>query len=424
MVGPQTDDPQISTMTADRIATIDVVRGVAVMGILLMNIVAFGLPMDAYLNPTTFGNEGPADLIAWAVNYVLADGKFRALFTMLFGASTVLIADRADASEHGPGAVATHYRRMGWLFVIGMAHAWGIWFGDILVQYSIAGMLGFLLWRAPRRALWTTVVAMLALQSAANIGRYADLAILQSAANAPNASADAIAKWQGRVAEERGDPAATKREIAGYRGNVASIFETRARATTFFQTVVVPLSMPEVLGFLALGILFFRNGFLTGAWRTRGYAMTIALGYGIGIPVMAMLASHISANAFDPAAMAFGDAIGLLPRPFVALAHAAGIILLVKSGPSGALLARIEAAGRMALSNYLGTSIIATTLFYGYGFSLFATFSRAELYGIVLAIWLLILLWSKPWLARFHYGPAEWLWRSLAKWEWQAFRKR
>jgi uncharacterized protein len=410
-------------VTAARITTIDAVRGVAVMGILLMNIVAFGLPMDAYLNPTAFGNKGPADLIVWAINFTLADGKFRALFTMLFGASMVLIADRADASEDGPGAAATHYRRMGWLFVIGMVHAWLIWFGDILVQYAIAGILGFLLWRAPQRALWTTVAAMLALQSAVNIGRYADLEGARSAAVAPNASANAIAKWQDRMAEERADPRTMQREIDGYRGGFTSVAETRAEATTFFQTLVVPITMPEVLGFLALGILFFRNGFLTGEWSRRRYLTVIALGYGIGVPVMMTLAQRILYSGFDPATIAGADVISLLPRAFVALAHAAVVILIIQSGWLAALMTRIEAAGRMALSNYLGTSLVATTLFYGYGFGFFASVSRAELYGIVVLIWLLILLWSKPWLDRFHYGPAEWLWRSLAKWEVQPFRK-
>jgi uncharacterized protein len=412
----------VSTAT-DRITTIDAVRGVAVMGILLMNIVAFGLPMDAYLNPTAFGNKGPADLAVWAANYVLADGKFRALFTMLFGASMVLIADRADASETGPGAAATHYRRMGWLFVIGMIHAWLIWFGDILVQYSIAGMLGFLLWRAPRRALWATVAAMLALQSAANIGRYADLEHARSAAMAPNASATAVAKWHDRLTEERADPRTMQAEIDGYRGGLAAVAGTRARATTFFQTIVVPVTMPEVLGFLALGILFFRNGFLTGEWSRRRYLAVIAFGYGVGVPVMMTLARQNLYSGFDPATVAGTDVISLLPRPFVALAHAAVVILIVQAGWLAGLMARIEAAGRMALSNYLGTSLIATTLFYGYGFGLFAGLSRAELYGVVVLIWFVILLGSKPWLVHFNYGPAEWLWRSLVKWERQPFRK-
>jgi uncharacterized protein len=177
-----------------------------------------------------------------------------------------------------------------------------------------------------------------------------------------------------------------------------------------------------VLGFLALGILFFRNGFLSGDWSRRRYLTVIALGYGIGVPVMTILAHQILYSGFDPAIMALGDAISLLPRPFVALAHAAVVILLIKSGWFTALMTRIEAAGRMALSNYLGTSLVATTLFYGTGFGLFASPSRAQLYAVVLLIWLLILLWSKPWLDRFHYGPAEWLWRSLTKWEWQVFR--
>lgn len=391
------------------------------MGILLMNIVAFGLPMDAYLNPVAFGDESSADKSVWAVNYVVSEGKFRALFTMLFGASMVLIADRAEAN--GANAATTHCRRMAWLFVIGMVHAWLIWFGDILVQYAIAGMVGFLLWRAPRRALWATVAAMLVLQGAANIGRYADLANVQSTATAPGASPDAVAKWADRLAEESPDPRAMQREIDGYRGEFASVMATRARTTAFFQAVVIPVTMPETLAFLALGILFFRNGFMTGTWARKHYLRVIALGYGIGVPILMLLARDIRASGFDPVTMALGDAVGLLPLPFVAMAHAAMFILIVQSGWLKSLMTRIEAAGRMALSNYLGTSLAATTLFYGYGFGLFATLSRAQLYGVLAIIWVAILLWSKPWLVRFHYGPAEWLWRSLAKWQLQPFYK-
>lgn len=410
-------------MTGDRIRTLDAVRGVAVMGILLMNIVALGMPSYAYINPTYYGLNGPADWVAWTINYVISEGKFRALFTMLFGASMVVIAERAEANPDGPGPAMTHYRRMIWLFVIGMIHAWCFWFGDILVQYAIGGTLGFLFWRWQPRALWLFFAAMMALQSASGMGHYADLAPTRAAAMAPDATPKAIAAWEARKSSEQPDKGEIAKEIAGYRGDIKSAFETRAKTTIFFQTFLVPVTMPEIFAFMAFGILLFRNRFLTGGWANRSYAIVIGTGYLVAMPLTVVLANILRTANFDPAVQALCDTGSLLFRPFIAAAHAALIILIVRSGRAMAVAAQLEAVGRMALSNYLGTTLVATTFFYGYGFGWFGYLGRAQLYFVVVAIWIMMLLWSKPWLARFNYGPVEWLWRSLARWQWQPMRR-
>jgi uncharacterized protein len=410
-------------LTGDRIRTLDAVRGMAVMGILLMNIVALGMPSYAYINPTYYGLNGPADWAAWAINYVFSEGKFRALFTMLFGASMVVIAERADANPDGPGPAMTHYRRMFWLFVIGMIHAWCFWYGDILVQYAIGGTLGFLFWRWQPRALWLFIAAMFALQAASYVGHYAELAPVRAAALAPDATPKSIAAWEARKAKEQPSKAEAVAELKGYRGDVKSAFETRAKSTIFFQTFLTPVTMPEIFGFMALGILLLRNGFLTGSWSRKSYVIAVGVGYVVAAPLMAVLAHVLRGSNFDPAIQALCDGGSLLLRPAIAVAHAAVIILVIRAGRAARLTARIEAVGRMALSNYLGTTLIATTLFYGYGFGWFGYLGRAQLYIVVAAIWAVMLLWSKPWLARFHYGPVEWLWRSLARWEPQTLRR-
>jgi uncharacterized protein len=129
------------------------------------------------------------------------------------------------------------------------------------------------------------------------------------------------------------------------------------------------------------------------------------------------------AHRFDPAFLPLADALSLMLRPWLALGYASALILLAGSERAQALVARLAAAGRMAFSNYLGTSLVMTTIFYGYGLGLFGTFSRAQLYPLVLGQWLLILGWSRPWLARFRYGPFEWLWRSLARGRLQPMRR-
>lgn len=398
----------------ERYQTLDAVRGFAVMGILLMNIVSMGLPAYAYIDPNYWGAEGPLDRAVWAVNYVLTDGKMRALFTMLFGASLVLIAERAAAAGARPASV--HYRRLFWLFVFGMIHAWCFWYGDILVQYAVAGAVMFLVWRWRTRALLVLAAVMLVLQLGLNLGHHQDLRTVRAAATAPGASAEAKKAWSDRLAKEVPPRTVAEREIRLYRdGGVVEAFQARKPMTIFFQTLLLPLSMPEVLGFMALGMALFRTGFLTGAWSRRAYWLTAAAGYGIAVPLMIPIARSVAAADWDPVLLPLTDSAGLVLRPFIALAHAAAVILLVQSGAARWLAVRLAAAGRMAFSNYLGTTLVATTLFYGYGLGLFGTLSRAELYIVVFGIWALILTWSKPWLDRFAHGPLEWVWRRLAR---------
>jgi uncharacterized protein len=178
----------------------------------------------------------------------------------------------------------------------------------------------------------------------------------------------------------------------------------------------------ETVGLMLLGMAGLRSGFLTGQWSKARYMRVMLIGFGIGIPAYAAFGSLIWLNDFQvPALVAFGMAAPTLFRPPMIAATAAAVILL--SRRNGWLSARVGAAGRAAFTNYLGTSILMCLLFYGYGAGLFGRLSRAELWLVVLPMWALMLLWSKPWLDRFRYGPFEWLWRSLARGDLQPMRK-
>src|SRR5581483_10620883 len=170
----------------ERYLSIDAVRGFAVLGILLMNIVGMGLPAFAYVDPTYAGGATGADFWTWAVNNVLTDGKMRALFTMLFGASTVLIADRAEHDRLGP--IQTHYSRMLWLFVFGMLHAYFLWWGDILVTYALAGLVIFPFRKLAPPLLVGIGVLVLSGLLALNLYQAAQLGAMQTAAAQPGAS--------------------------------------------------------------------------------------------------------------------------------------------------------------------------------------------------------------------------------------------
>ena len=403
-----------------RIETIDAVRGFAVCGILVMNIVAMGLPAYAYIDPFYYGGAKGADLAAWATAYVLADGKMRALFTMLFGASMALIADRAEGRT--PGPAATHYPRMAWLLVFGMLHAWGLWYGDILVVYALAGALAFVAWQWPSSLLLYTAAGLLALLVAIDLVRWHDLAALQAVAEAPGAPAVAREAWQA-VLDFATPSAATSTEIALYRGSLADAFAARAPMTGLYQTTLLPTSLLEALCFMLFGLALHRGGFFSGTWPRWTYQALVALGYLVALPLQLPIVRMLIETRFDPPILPLASALSLLLRPWVALAHASLVILFMTSGRGRWFAVRLAAAGRMALTNYVGSTLIATTLFYGYGFGLFGALSRAELYGIVVAIWAAILLGSKPWLDRFAYGPFEWLWRSLARRAPQPFRR-
>lgn len=410
-------------MTNDqRHTSIDAVRGFAVLGILLMNIVGMGLPTFAYISPTYWGGHEGANLWAWAINYVVADGKMRGLFTMLFGASLMLITDRAEGQKPGPAAV--HYRRVGWLFVFGLLHAYLLFFGDILVLYAMAGAVVFLVRKWPPPLLIALGAIILSAQIAYGLYETAHLAQLHAAAIAPDASAAAKKTWEAASFMVSPPLELGEAQIKGYQGGFMDAVGARMPMAIMLQTVFIIESGPEAIAQMMIGIALYRLGFFTLGWKGRSYGLMILLGYGIGIPATAWMAWVVAQSGFEPLIRQAFSYWSWIPRPFIALAHASALMLLVRSGALNWLVSRLAAAGRMALSNYLGTSIITTLVFCGFGLGLYGELERYQLYGVVAGVWLLILLWSKPWMSAFHYGPFEWVWRSLVRWKPQPFVKR
>src|SRR5665213_1132201 len=289
----------ISETEAERYISIDAVRGFAVLGILLMNIVGMGLPAFAYIDPTYAGMHGPADLWTWAVNNVLTDGKMRALFTMLFGASAVLIAERAEGGR--PGPMQTHYRRMFWLFVIGMLHAYFLWWGDILVCYAVAGLFIFPFRKLDPKAQIGIGVAILAAVLAHNAYQAKELEALHAAAVAPGASSAAVAGWQAvsLVVAPGQDMAAP--QIAGFGGTFMAALRARTQMSLILQLGLEPTDgLPEAVGQMFIGMALFRLGFFTLRWSTKAYAAMIAVGYLVVAPAMAWTAWMIWRAHFEP----------------------------------------------------------------------------------------------------------------------------
>ena len=408
-------------IAGERIATLDIVRGVAVMGILAMNIVAFAMPGAAYLNPMAYGTEGPADLASWVFSFILIDGKMRGLFSFLFGASLLLVVDRAEASGQSPARV--HYSRMVWLLVFGLIHFYLIWWGDILSLYAPIGMVAYFFRRFETRQLILTGGFLILIQF--TLFAFFTLSIYSQAAAVamPHPSAEALATWAD-TQEGIGTyaPARLAEILATYHGSWSGIVAANWAENASEPLISLALFGSETLAYMLLGMAALKSGFLTGAKADRFYFKTAALGFGIGIPAYAVFARLILGDHFGvPRLVALSIAAPVLIRPAMIVATAATVILLTRR--RGALTQRIAAAGRAAFSNYLGTSVLMTALFYGWGLGLFGSLSRIQLWIPVIAMWAVMLLWSKPWLDRFNYGPFEWLWRSLARGRVQKMKK-
>ena len=400
--------------TGTRHIELDAMRGFAVMGILLMNIVSFALPELAYINPVVVEGTDRADMAAWALTFLFVDGKMRGLFTLLFGASLMLIVERARAT--GEGAAGVHYRRMLWLGVFGTLHFYLLWWGDILFSYALVGCVAFAMrdWSARRLAKWG-----LAIYAVGFVGYSAllgGLFWLRYQAGLPGADPATVREYADAIREFSPGASMIAEEIALYRSGFGDIFTEKLTEAPWDELAITLSTFPETLPFTMFGMALYKSGFMTGKWaparyRRVGWWSTLA-----GLVVMLLLLAAIVASRFDPVTAFSATLAWSMPaRAMMTIGYAALLMLLIARFARARWMARVAAAGRMAFTNYLVTSIAMTFLFYGWGLGLFGTIGRWELYGIVAAMCAAMLGWSLPWLARFRYGPFEWLWRSLAR---------
>ena len=390
------------------------------MGILAMNIVAFAMPIQAYFNPEALPARS-FDHVIYALNFIFIDGKMRGLFSFLFGASMLLIIERAKASGESPATVT--YTRHLWLLLFGAVHFYLIWFGDILFAYALTGMVAFLFRNLPVRSLLVWGGILVVLQTLIMAGSAQQAHSLAQAVAGPNPSAAALEDWTAFASEFEPLSPERLREIVGlhlgpWTGIVHAQLTEHVTEPLFFALFFGP----ETLAYMLFGMAGLKSGFLTGDWSDARYRKIAFRGLAVGIPIYAFIAWRLYSGGFTVPAIFTWYMTATVPfRPLMVVAYSALIILATRSG--GWLAERIAAAGRAAFTNYLGTSILMTGLFYGWGLGLYTSLSRAELWLVVIAMWAVMLLWSKPWLERFQYGPLEWLWRSLARGSLQPMRR-
>lgn len=419
------------TSRAERITALDTLRGFALLGILLMNIVPFGMHGAAYTDPTVTGGATGANLAVWAVLHVLAEGKMRCLFSMVFGAGVILLTSRLEARG---SSADIYYRRTLWLLLFGVAHAYLLWLGDILYPYALCALILYPFRKLPARTLLRIGGAILLLSALAYIGlgfKTRETIAQGRAAEQAAARGDKLTPEQEEARKEfeewrkfhRPSPAELAKDAEEWRGGVASVLQARAREVFFFHSK--PFYHPFFwdvwsMMFIGMGLMKLR---VLGAERPlRQYIAMALIGYGIGIPVNSYTAWLIVRSNFDPAMHAFANSTYDIGRLSIALGHLGMVMIFCQRGWLGELLSRLGAIGQMAFSNYILQSVICAFVFTGYGFGLYGRLQRYELYYVVAAIWVLQLIVSPVWLRYFRFGPLEWAWRSLTYWKRQPLR--
>ena len=389
---------------SDRIESLDVLRGFAVLGILVMNIQSFAMPGAAYLNPTAYGDLNGINFFTWLVSYLLVDQKFMSIFSMLFGAGICLFADRAEARSGRSAGL--HYRRTFYLLVFGLVHAYFLWSGDILVAYALCGSVIFLFRNRSPRTLVVIGLAVFAVASVLSIGIGLTTEFIPE-----KDVADITAMWAP-------DAAKIDAELLAYRSGWFTQQAQRTSDTLGMHTTVLPIEMFwQSAGIMLMGMALYRWHILSAVRNDRFYCCLALIGFGVGVPVVVAGAWWNFAAGWNwERSMFLGSQFNYWGSLTMAFGYVGIVMLAVRRGWFSALQMRLAAAGRMAFTNYIAQTLICTTIFYGHGFGLFGRVARWQQAIVVIAVWGLQLWWSPLLMRRFRYGPLEWSWRALTYW--------
>jgi uncharacterized protein len=418
-----------------RVASLDVLRGIAVLGILMMNITGFGLLPHAYGNPLVEGGAEGLNHIAYVIINVGFEGTMRGIFSLLFGASIVLLTSRMEKAGAGIMAAEVHFRRMLWMLLFGIIHwALMLWYGEILFNYAMCGLLLFSVRKlSPRFHLIAATLLLVgaALFQTVEYRVVAQKEVVAASAEAAKASGAKLTPAQTKAIEAWKEISAHSRptddEVAKIRGqHQGSYFEAvsgQFETSYLFQWTEAPKWLiTDMIPFMLLGMAMLNLGILGGAARARTYALMLLGGYGIGLPLGLYELNLVLDGNFTPTAFAEAGRTYQFSRLAMVIGHLGLALLFIRAGLFKALQRALAATGQMALSNYLAQTIICTALFYGFGFGLYGAFERYQLYYIVAAVWAAQLIWSPIWLRHYRFGPFEWLWRSLTYWQRQPMR--
>jgi uncharacterized protein len=372
-----------------------------VLGILVMNIQSFAMPFAVYFNPTALGPPPPLDFAIWMTSHLFFDQKFMTIFSLLFGAGILLMTTRAEA--RGGRVIWLHYRRMFWLLVFGLVHAYLIWYGDILVLYAICGSIVFLFRRW--RPLPLTVTGLVVLAVSPTL-MWLGFASMDSAP--PEVRQEIVDFWSP-------SSALVQREIAAFQGGWLTQLPLRAEFAWGFHSFEIWMwGLWRAGGLMLIGMALLKWGVLTAARPRDFYPRLFVAGWLLGLPIILFGVVRMSQAKWEALySFLIGFSYNYWGSVLVSLGWIGLFVSLWITGAPGALAARLAAVGRTAFSCYILTSLICTFVFYGHGLGLFGRVGRPGQILLTLIVWTILLTVAPLWLERFRFGPLEWLWRTL-----------
>ena len=427
LIGPITPE--------ERINSLDTLRGFALLGILPANVLVFGLYFAAGSDPTVAGGATGLNLASWALFRILIGGKMRCLFSMAFGASMILLTSRAE-ERSGATAADIYYRRNLWLLLFGLAHAFLLFWGDILYPYALCALILFPFRKLPAKKLLIIGALFIAFQagwSAVDAFRLIERRNLAAAGDAAQKAGkkpleeqvEAQKELEAQRKQRKPSFEELEKDAKKWRGNPLEVIGARAKALAIWHGL--PYYDPvncDVWSMMFIGMGLFKLGVFSAARSYRFYAWIAIIGYLVGIPLNSYTAWLAVKDNFDRVTFAFTHVAYDIERLPVALADMALLMILCKAGALRWLTSRLAAIGQMALSNYILQSVVCTFVFTGYGFGLYGRLERYQLYYVVAGCWAMSLAASPIWLQHYRFGPLEWCWRSLTYWKRQPMRIR
>jgi uncharacterized protein len=418
---------------SNRIQSIDLLRGVAVLGILLVNIVGFGIVTGGNFGDRLYADTSHPNFLTYAAVYIFAEGKMRALFCMLFGAGILLFSINKTALE--PKRITfLFYIRMCWLIVFGLINAHLLlWVGDVLFFYGLFGMIVYLFRKMKPVHMLMFIPLVVIIGFVMGSILYRDVREKRFAFNAAEQlqkagqaltvqQQAAISNWreveQTMLPNEADAQEQAEKMRSGYEV-VASTIRPKAFKA---QTKYILVEFGDQLALMLLGMALLKWGFFTGEWTSRQYRFVMLIGYGIGLPLVAYdfwLTVNYTHNMtavvqqLERTSLPWKMLLYPIQRMLLVMAHCAALLLLFRTGWLTAMFNRLRAVGQMALTNYLVQTILCSLFFFGYGLGYYNRLEVYQLYFLVAAIWALQLFYSPLWLKYYPYGPMEWLWRRL-----------
>lgn len=429
----------LATQQGERIILIDSLRGIALLGILLMNIPYFALPDPAADNLTVMHEVGTINQKVWYFIEWFMEGTQRAIFSMLFGAGIILFVTRLQKRAEGMIPAEYFIRRQLWLLVFGLVNAFVLlWSGDILFEYAIIGVIAFVFRNMKVKYLIIGAMVCLLLNTVReNVDFFRQKRTIyqgEMIAKIDTTKTKLTEVQKEKLGamnaiKERNDSAGMQKEmnknLREIRGSYGPLYENISNLSAKFEFYFTYYGIWDVLLFMLLGMAFFKSGVLTGNANIKVYWLLFILGLGGGLVV-----SYFRLQPrFDTNFTSFLY-IKRVPFEYYEISRTMRslgvfglIMLLYRSGWFKWLFALVRPVGQMAFTNYLMQSLICAIYFYGVGFGMYGHLQRYQIYYVVGAIWVIEIIWSHIWLHYFRFGPLEWCWRSLTYWKRQPMRK-